>query len=216
MKKTALLIAGLLACAAANAQIYRCTHGGKTTYSQTPCTSGTSKIVNTRPNTIDTSMDWQRNQRYIQQRQMQQQMQQRQWQPPIAHHAPNRHNASAECNLAIRNANIQSGSARPEKIDNDRAAAIQACGFNPWPGPSMAEIDAQNQQARAIEEHARRQQAMAASEEARRRNPTLTNCDQGGCWGTDGTRYNRGAGNTFFSSKGGTCTAINGNQLHCP
>ncbi len=27
---------------------------------------------------------------------------------------------------------------------------------------------------------------------------TITNCDGAGCWGSDGTRYNRGAGDTYF------------------
>jgi len=37
-------------------------------------------------------------------------------------------------------------------------------------------------------------------------NPILTNCDSAGCWDTNGGRYNRAAGNTFFGPNGVACT----------
>lgn len=43
---------------------------------------------------------------------------------------------------------------------------------------------------------------------------TITNCDSAGCWGTDGTRYNKGAGDTYFPSNGGSCQSIDG-QMQC-
>lgn len=43
---------------------------------------------------------------------------------------------------------------------------------------------------------------------------TITNCDSTGCWGTDGTRYNKGAENTYFPSTGGSCQNIGG-QMQC-
>ena len=43
---------------------------------------------------------------------------------------------------------------------------------------------------------------------------TITNCDSAGCWGSDGTRYNRGAGDTYFPSTGGSCQSIGG-QMQC-
>jgi hypothetical protein len=42
----------------------------------------------------------------------------------------------------------------------------------------------------------------------------ITNCDDSGCWGSDGTRYNKGAGNTYFPSTGGSCQNIGG-QMQC-
>ncbi|WP_347460325.1 DUF4124 domain-containing protein [Acinetobacter thermotolerans] len=42
----------------------------------------------------------------------------------------------------------------------------------------------------------------------------ITNCDTSGCWGSDGTRYNKGAGNTYFPSTGGTCIDVGG-QMQC-
>lgn len=43
---------------------------------------------------------------------------------------------------------------------------------------------------------------------------TITNCDSAGCWGSDGTRYNKGAGNTYFPSTGGACQNTGG-QMQC-
>lgn len=43
---------------------------------------------------------------------------------------------------------------------------------------------------------------------------TITNCDGVGCWGSDGTRYNQGAGNTYFPSNGGSCQRVGG-QMQC-
>lgn len=42
----------------------------------------------------------------------------------------------------------------------------------------------------------------------------IVNCDGAGCWGTDGTRYNKGAGETYFPSNGGVCQNIGG-QIQC-
>ena len=42
----------------------------------------------------------------------------------------------------------------------------------------------------------------------------ITNCDGAGCWGSNGTRYNKGAGNTYFPSTGGVCQNIGG-QMQC-
>lgn len=42
----------------------------------------------------------------------------------------------------------------------------------------------------------------------------IVNCDGAGCWGTDGTRYNKGAGDTYFPSTGGSCQNVGG-QMQC-
>ena len=44
----------------------------------------------------------------------------------------------------------------------------------------------------------------------------ITNCDAGGCWATNGMRYNKGAGTTHFPANGGpACQLIDG-QMICP
>lgn len=42
----------------------------------------------------------------------------------------------------------------------------------------------------------------------------MTSCDGAGCWDNQGTRYNRGAGDTYFSSTGGSCQGV-GDQMQC-
>lgn len=42
----------------------------------------------------------------------------------------------------------------------------------------------------------------------------VTSCDEGGCWDTQGGRYNRGAGNTYIPTTGGSCQGV-GNQMQC-
>lgn len=44
----------------------------------------------------------------------------------------------------------------------------------------------------------------------------LTSCDPGGCWDSNGLRYNQGAGTTYIPANGGhACQRINGNMM-CP
>ena len=43
---------------------------------------------------------------------------------------------------------------------------------------------------------------------------TITNCDSAGCWGSDGTRYNKAAGDTYFPTTGGSCQNVGG-QMQC-
>ena len=43
---------------------------------------------------------------------------------------------------------------------------------------------------------------------------SIVNCDVAGCWDTNGTRYNKGAGDTYFPSTGGSCQNIGG-QMQC-
>lgn len=43
---------------------------------------------------------------------------------------------------------------------------------------------------------------------------SIVNCDVAGCWDTNGTRYNKGAGDTYFPSTGGSCQNVGG-QMQC-
>jgi hypothetical protein len=58
--------------------------------------------------------------------------------------------------------------------------------------------------------------AASASLAVAQTNPPVANCDPTGCWGTDGTRYTRGAGNLMFGSNGKTCQFVApGTPLTC-
>lgn len=43
----------------------------------------------------------------------------------------------------------------------------------------------------------------------------ITNCDPSGCWDSNGLRYNKGTGTTYFSASGSSCQLIGG-QMQCP
>jgi hypothetical protein len=45
--------------------------------------------------------------------------------------------------------------------------------------------------------------------------PTMASCDAAGCWDTQGGRYNRGAGDTYFGPGGTACTRTAGGMV-CP
>lgn len=213
MKKHLIAAALVLAASSSLAQVHKCKDAsGKIVYSDAPCaSSATGGRINVRPNTIDTSMDWERNKRNIQQRQLEGD----QRRPvPAAQPSPamqtNQQHASYACKLAIRNAETQSQNASPAKIDSDRGEARRACGFDPWPGPSASEIDAANKRSAALDKAARAK--LAASDDG---HPALmTSCDAGGCWDTRGNRYNSSAGGNFIRQDGRPCTKT-GSLLNC-
>jgi len=50
--------------------------------------------------------------------------------------------------------------------------------------------------------------ATSASVAVAQTNPQVASCDPTGCWGSDGMRYTRGAGNLMFGSNGQTCQFV--------
>lgn len=56
----------------------------------------------------------------------------------------------------------------------------------------------------------------ASSSSSPKAPPELVNCDAGGCWDTNGARYNRGAGSTFMPAEGGAACQYMGGILVCP
>lgn len=97
---------------------------------------------------------------------------------------------------------------------NDRAAARAAAeGMH-----SSAASD--DEKARMIADREAKAQRNAAQAQARAQaraqaqTPVMTSCDTGGCWGSDGARYTKGAGNFYSRSGGGACQVI-GTQIQC-
>lgn len=135
------------------AQVHKCKGAdGKVRYSDMPCAADASGgRINVRPNTIDTSIDRARTERRIQQRQLESAQQQTAPAPLPPQQSARRSADSYECRMAIRNAGIHGSRATPKEIDDARAKAISICGYNPWPGKTMVEIDAENRRTRAIE-----------------------------------------------------------------
>lgn len=202
-----LLIAVLIGTSMpAHAQTHKCQGpNGRIIYSDAPCTNNQAGgEIRLRENTIDTRTDWEGNERYIQQRKQDDAARSNTARPlPSRESADQERTQSPECAAAIRSANTQPSNASPQKIDADRGAARQVCGFDPWPGPSMTQIDAENRRSRALE----------AAAQARM-NPIITNCDASGCWDSNGIRYNGTDGRYFRAGDDTLCTRI-GNTLNC-
>ena len=202
-----------LVASTSHAQVHRCKGAdGKMVYSDAPCvSSSTGGVIQLQDNVIETHMDRERNERYLQEQQQERQQSQPRPMPPQRRPvvtAPadrvggtNADRNSPECQLAIRNANTQSAAASPSKIDNDRAEASRVCGYNPWPGKTASEIDAENRRSAALERA------------SRNRTGVVRDCDAGGCWDTQGMRYN-GSGQTLIRADGQACRRV-GNLLEC-
>lgn len=98
-------------------------------------------------------------------------------------------------------------------LQGNSVAAERPAPAAPAPEPSQAQIiggdqpDPQPAEAPAKRTRAERRQAPAGP-------ATVTNCDAAGCWGTDGTRYNRAAGGNFYRQDGAFCQVV-GTQLRC-
>jgi hypothetical protein len=216
-----IFAAAILACAltagatTASAQAYKCkTPSGTIAYSDRPCETGqTGGTIQLRDNSIDTSAARNAHARTLQRAEQRREQGQMRSMAAAPVNGPSQsvpEPPSYACKKAINNANTQSTSAPPSKIDADRGEARRVCGFDPWPGPSASEIDAANRRSRAIERQARAAEAAAAADSGP---ASITNCDAGGCWDTKGKRYN-GDGQTMFRSDGKTCTRL-GNMLNC-
>lgn len=190
----------------AHAQTHKCQGpNGRIIYSDAPCASNqTGSEIRLRENTIDTRMDWERNERYIQQHQQDDADKTSHARPvPSRENAVQDRSQSPECVAAIRSANTQPSNASPQKIDSDRGSARQVCGFDPWPGPSMTQLDAENRRSRAVEAAARA-----------RMNPIIRSCDTSGCWDINGNRYNGSNGRYLRADNENLCTRV-GNTLNC-
>ena len=132
--------------------VYKCPDAkGRIQFTDQPCSGSlNANRVKVQANSLDASharglVDRQRNER---------EQQQYSSAPNLANETrttpQTRSSADVDCKLAIRNADVQSQHAKPQKIDADRAQARGVCGFDPWPGKSMTEIDAENRRAEAL------------------------------------------------------------------
>lgn len=187
------------------AQIYKCTDKstGKTIYSQIECHgSSIGNQVNIRENTLDASGS--RVQTEILNQRLQREEAERQATIQRRHEA------------ALRS--------RTEKTDTaSNSERDRFCREASKPIPGSRGITASQRSALAAcaglsipdqtENH--RENHPSTSNNPHGSPPVITNCDVNGCWDTHGNRYNKGAGNNYFPSSGGSCQLFGG-QMHCP
>lgn len=213
MQKLILLaILATLHALPASAQVFRCIDAGsgRVTYSDVPCQddkAGGAVII--QQNTIDTSGSREQALRH-ELRVLQQRMDTYE-NTTTTRPAYGRTEAdlqaeranSLECEQAKRSHYLEASSmTRTQASVEAKAAAMRsACGIRE---PDRVEFN--------------RYAPERSSVRGGHRPPpgVITNCDNSGCWDSNGVRYHRGAGNTFIPGTGGPACQIVGNQLHCP
>lgn len=202
--KRACLVLSLLLCPAAYAQqVYKCVENGKVTFSDAPCGGRNARVyvVNAKPNSIDAADGRAEIARDLYRRDLAKARR--------ASASPrggnddymatiNKIKRDEECRNATSHYNTETSSIRndPEALRAKKTAMLSACG-----GGSLASSGSQPRESRA---------PMPATP----RPTVITSCDQGGCWDNMGGRYDRGAGDTYFSQRG-ACQMIGG-QMQCP
>ncbi|WP_434064368.1 DUF4124 domain-containing protein [Pseudomonas aeruginosa] len=83
------------------------------------------------------------------------------------------------------------------------------------PGVRVTVVGGEEPPARTGKTYSRQRQVLPAPA-ARPAPGVITNCDSGGCWDSNGVRYNRGAGNTHFPANGGPACEFVGGNMVCP
>lgn len=197
----AVAVAASLSSLTAFAQVYRCTSpSGGVEYSQVPCGKD-AQLLQSRKDSIDRS-------------------------PPRDPFAGARERERGrEAYERAYNAQAsapRSGGAQEREIDAaacaraDRSARIEANHAS----KDRAEI--RRKQQLADWECGRNITAAAAPTDKRAQvvpgnipPPSMASCDAAGCWDTQGGRYNRGAGDTYFGPGGTACTRTAGGMV-CP
>lgn len=106
------------------------------------------------------------------------------------------------CEQARRSYEVESGSIsrNQARLNMKREAMYGACGMRE---PDRTEINIKNNH---YDDNGRRNVGGPS---------IITNCDSSGCWDTQGGRYHRGAGNTYFGPSGAACQRT-GSQMNCP
>jgi hypothetical protein len=179
------------------AQIYKCTKDGKTEYSQVPCSPDARKLADQKqsidPAPPKNPYAWVQDQ--IDGREAREQASRRDSARRVTPAAPVFD--AARCDRAERDVKIErmKSGKNAEAIKRAERVADRECARDApddqTPSPRVLPGRTHNPQ------------------------PSLTNCDQAGCWDTEGNRYTRAAGNTMFGPNGVACTRT-ASGLICP
>ena len=195
----------------ASAQVYRCTTPtGGTEFSQIPCGKD-SKLIQDRANSIDTGpptdpFGVQRERGRLQLEADYNRTKSSGDTPTNGAPATSPSRAARQidaiaCERADRDAHVESRHARQDKvlIKRKQDVADWECGRTLPVNESSAPAPPKPK---------------FIPGPVRNPSPTITNCDGAGCWDSNGARYNRGGGNTYFGPNG-ACTGTAGGMV-CP
>lgn len=217
----AVLLLGLSVLLSGQARVHRCEDAsGAVRFSDVPCVRGeVGAEYEVRPNTIDTSgAREQILKRQVQslQDQLEQQRMTRsgvdgQTRPDLQTERVD----PAACERAARAYEDEAGSMFSDKgsVEARRAAMVGACGMRE---PDKVEINVNNSINYGYGHRLPHERPPRPPREPVPHNPSpgVARCDASGCWGTDGQRYERAGGNTYYGPNGPCQRA--GSLLRCP
>ena len=212
--RASLVVLGALYWTAAHGQVYRCTEGGKTTYGHVPCSVGSSRVVNTRPNSIDRSAEREHHGNVIQDAEAQRWRSQSSagtgGRGPMAGRAVN----SMECNNAKRDLagakSVMQTEISRGKQPGPASAAVKNAEFQVHMACGTAPLDRGRAAATAPSE------APAAPTPSAPPAPSvITHCAGGFCYDNMGGVYHsHGNGKTMTGPTGSTCIRT-GSTMEC-
>lgn len=235
MKCVPMVLLTLLPALATAQTIYRCQDGNKVTYSDRPCPTGAEKRINTDggPSPDDVAAARARLQRDLEIRAAADAAE-RQRRQAEASAAALRSADEAQRARAINPRENEKALTHDETgWDRKTRAQIRAeeqareTGRAPpstgaaWEkegvlSHSESGWSRTTRRGQVVDEARHEREARASAAAASRAASTsggkppgvITSCDGAGCWDSNGVRYNRGAGPTYFSSDGHTCQAV--------
>lgn len=220
----AMMLVGMCLLLSGQARVYRCEEAsGSVRFSDVPCASGEAGAeYEVKPNTVDSSGSREQVlKRQVQS--LQEQLDQQQAAPPAAagRSQPDLQAEridNAACEQAARAYESEAGSMFGDKasVEAKRVAMYGACGMRE---PDKVEINVNNSVNNHFDRayrHDRPGAPVPSPREIRphNSNPGVGRCDDRGCWGSDGQRYERAGGNTYYGPNGPCQRA--GSLLRCP
>jgi hypothetical protein len=200
----------LLASMLTHGQIYKCkTPSGGTEFSQVPCGKD-AHLIQSQRDSIDTTnppadpfgVQRDRDRQQAETERLQQKFYDNLGKKPVGTASAPRQISQSACDKADRDAKIEAGHAR-----KDAAAIKRAQKVADWECGRTIEDDP--------EPVATKRRPSVIPGRTGNPAPTIASCDSSGCWDTNGARYNRAAGNTFFGPNGVACTGTPGAMV-CP
>lgn len=220
-----LMLLGMCLLLSGQARVFRCEEAsGAIRFSDVPCARGEAEAeYAVKPNTVDTSgareQILKRQVQSLQEQLQQQQQQQQASQPAVIGRTQPDLQAeridTAACEQATRAYEIEAGSMLSDKasVEMKRAAMYGACGMRE---PDKVEINVNNNNFDRGYRHDRPRLPPRPPREVvpHNPNPGIARCDGSGCWGSDGQRYERASGNTYYGPNGPCQRA--GSLLRCP
>ena len=229
-----VIFAGLTLSATAHAGVYKCKDAaGKTVYSDNACGQDKQEVQNLRGNT----MQAERVQRptYANSQQSQQSASEGSV-CPSAQEIRNLETSASSVTLKRQEREFMQAEVRRARACSKEGGNYNADDWKRIQEAQSAQNNLTSESRQAARASAEGRHALSASEQEQERMRTdkliqeqrkaqrqrqaaaqsgqLVNCDQAGCWGTNGQRYNNAAGGNFYRNDGAFCLR-NGPTVTC-